>query len=47
MEMGFAIHIDDEEMYYTENGEDDYDFSMNIDWFDLVVVGSTTTSIVS
>jgi hypothetical protein len=46
MEMGFAIHIDDEEMYYTENGEVDYDFSMDIDWFDLVVVGSTTTSIV-
>ncbi|MCY1153382.1 MAG: hypothetical protein OWP43_13280 [Sphaerochaetaceae bacterium] len=46
MEIGLAIHIDDEQMYYTEDGQEDYNFSMDIDWFDLVFIGSTDTSIV-
>lgn len=46
MKIGLAIHIDDEQMYYTEDGQEDYDFYMDIDWFDLVMIGSTDTSIV-
>ncbi len=45
MDMGLVLHIDDEEMYYTEEDDDEYIYSMNIDWFDLVMSGSTATSI--